>query len=222
MTIKQFKERFGRQRSEVQEELYNWGRNIELGNRSEVMLTEISFGLTECGSKKDKWLLGHRVSGYVIESVTITKSSIHYIPKAIFSPLLSGFIADYYFSDLEVPFNYCRVKHSLDSGGFSRLGDWFISKGKYDWTGISTPIDDDDTRTLVLGNALSYDCGLGRRILFDESYSEQEQQPMLDMVRTINQHPESRSRMLNLYDKLGAPNNLLGAALRHMDKFRTF
>lgn len=222
MTRKQFKDRFTKEKDQLQEELYNWTRHIELGNHSQVMLTQIDFGFEELGSRNDKWLVGYRVSGYVIEGVLLRKNQIQYLPKAAFSSLLGGLITDYFFNDLDVPSNICQVKHGLDNVGYLRLLDWIISKGKYNGTGVHTPMNDDDTRTLVLGNALPMDCGIGVRDLFNEPVNEHSEQMVLDMVRTINEHPESRSRMLNLFDKLGAPDNVLGAAIKHMDKFRSF
>jgi hypothetical protein len=230
MTTKQFRDRFGRKVEQIQDELHEWIRNIELGNRQSVLLTEIDYGLIESGSRRYKSLVGCRVSGYQILAVYYWGGGFgggtSEETVAVYCPMLRGFIRGALFNDVRyiynLPYESAAVKHCLNGAGALgyQLPDWQRYQQRSNAL-RGQPIGDDDARTLMLANICKPPYQ-HRDEAFVDRYTEDKAKFMLEIVSSMKKDKDACSRLFSVLDTVGAPDTVFGEALKHMDKFRSF
>lgn len=223
MTTKQFRDRFGRKVEQIQDELHEWIRNIELGNRQSVLLTEIDYGLMEGGSRRHKSLTGYRINGYQIEEVWYWCGQLSTETVAVYCPMLHGFLKGNMYSGFkylyDLPYETAAIRHELTGMGY-RLPDWQRYQQRSNAL-RGQPITDDDARTLMLAN-LCKPPYQHRDEAFVDRYTEDKAKFMLEIVSSMKKDKDACSRMFSVLDTVGAPDTVFGEALKHMDKFRSF
>jgi hypothetical protein len=223
MTTKQFRDRFGRKVEQIQDELHEWIRNIELGNRQSVLLTEIDYGLMEGGSRRHKSLTGYRINGYQIEEVWYWCGQLSTETVAVYCPMLHGFLKGNMYSGFkylyDLPYETAAIRHELTGMGY-RLPDWQRYQQRSNAL-RGQPIGDDDARTLMLANICKPPYQ-HRDEAFVDRYTEDKAKFMLEIVSSMKKDKDACSRMFSVLDTVGAPDTVFGEALKHMDKFRSF
>jgi hypothetical protein len=223
MTTKQFRDRFGRKTEQIQDELHEWVRNIELGNRQNVLLTEIDYGLIDDTRPRYKSLTGYRISGYQMEVVWHWGGQLSTETVAVYCPMLHGFLKGSLYMDsrclYDLPYESAAIKHSLIGNGYS-LPDWQRYQQRSNAL-RGQPIGDDDARTLMLANICKPPYQ-HRNDAFADKYTEDKAKFMLEVVAHMKKDKDACSRVFSLLDTIGAPDTVFGEALKHMDKFRSY
>jgi hypothetical protein len=213
LTRIQFRNRYKKPEALIEGKLLDWRRNVDLGNRTEVMLTEIPFDYHE--SQRHDAHTALLVTGYKIKSIIN-----RYEPTVVaaYSPMVGGFIFSY--SHYGIYSSGPLATRHEDEGLYSAIGLAYVPY-------TPEPLDDDTSRLVLMADCVpdvthnliqGYD--LPRWLFKDAAVSDD---MMLNLVSCIRQQPqERRDRLLSLYDRFGPPEGPLGEALTHIDKFRTF
>lgn len=204
--------------AQVALDIYQWCEDIKNGNDTSVRLTDFVTNL--CNPKqKDSGIQPYviKVQGYQI--ISIERSYVR--PIAIYSPLIKKLVG----------------YHNLFAGFLNGVEHIPTHRADthaaiYD-VGID-PLDDDMTKRLMFaGYATSsfYFSGLclNRRGANSNYFTQRLcremdiDDPLRAMVHMINSLPtEERKRILDIYDTYGPIDSLVGDALIHIDKFRSF
>lgn len=194
-------------------------RNLNKGNDERVQATRINVALNGVarGSElqRAEFIKGYSV--YLSEELSDGSEGIRLI--STYSPILGRFIGSHsrthslqYSASLE----YCSMYHAGNPE--------------------EQPIDDDLALRLLMAEWLSYvDFYALPELLLSEGGVESVylkrrlkeltsvEEPMLALVSCIRKLPtDTRNRMLELFDKHGPPSGIIGEALLHIDKFRSF
>lgn len=188
----------------VEDRMHEWMRNVRLGNRAEVMLSEIPHQYHEHETTGSHGCHHVRVvTGYKVKTIV---NSYDPIVIAAYSPLVGGFIA-------------------------SAAMDFYpATEGLYHTSSLAhvpptpDPLDDNTTRRILMADCLSnLSSTLARGFeLHKWQFKNPTDDMMMNLVSCIKQQPqEKRDRLMVLLDKYGAPEGPLGEALMHIDKFRS-
>ena len=213
LTRTEFRRRYKRPETLIEGKLLDWRRNVDLGNRTEVMLSEIPFEYNE--SEKSDTHTALLVTGYKVKWIM---NKYEPTVVAAYSPMIGGFIFSY--SYYGVYGSGPLVTRHEDEGLYSSIGLAYVPY-------TPEPLDDDTSRLVLMADCVpdvthnliqGYD--LPRWLFKDAAVSDD---MMLNLVSCIRQQPqERRDRLMVLFDKYGPPEGPLGEALKHIDKFRTF
>lgn len=212
LTRIQFRNRYKKPEALIEGKLLDWRRNVDLGNRTEVMLTEIPFNYHESQSHDAHTAL--LVTGYKIKLIIN-----RYEPTVVaaYSPMVGGFIFSY--SHYGIYSSGPLATRHEDEVLYSSIGLAYVPH-------TPEPLDDDTSRLVLMADCVpivtlnliqGYDLPLW---LFGDAAVGDDM--MLNLVSYIRQQPqERRDRLMRLFDKYGAPEGPLGEALMHIDRFRT-
>ena len=201
----QFRKRYKKPDALIEGMMLDWKRHIQLGNKPEIMLSEIPHYYYESEQHNSHHV--RFISGYRVH--LITNDNTRYTVAA-YSPLIGGFIGsystEYYGAEDKDMGLYCA----------SSLSHLPLSSG---------PLDDDTSRLILMADCIpSINVALAtRRPLYKWMFRlAMSDDMMLNLVSCIRQQPqEKRDRLMVLLDKYGAPEGPLGEALMHIDKFRS-
>ena len=202
LTRAQFKKRYEKPSVWVEDRMHEWERNVRLGNRAEVMLSEIPHQYHEVTGSYGTHH-ARVVTGYKVKMIV---NSYDPIVIAAYSPLVGGFIA-------------------------SAAMDFYpATEGLYHTSSLAhvsptpDPLDDNTTRLILMADCLSnLSSSLAHGFeLHKWQFKNPTDDMMMNLVSCIKQQPqEKRDRLMVLLDKYGAPEGPLGEALMHIDKFRS-
>jgi len=208
----QFRNRYKKPEALIEGKLLDWRRNVDLGNRTEVTLTEIPFNYEELQKRDAHTAL--LVTGYKIKLIINGEEPT---VVAAYSPMVGGFIFSY--SHYGIYSSGPLVTRHDDEGLYSSIGLAYVPY-------TPEPLDDDTSRLVLMADCVptvthnliqGYD--LPRWLFRDAAVGDD---MMLNLVSCIRQQPqERRDRLMVLFDKYGPPKGILGEALMHIDKFRS-
>lgn len=211
LTRIQFRNRYKKPEALIEGKLLDWRRDVDLGNRTEVMLTEIPFNYHE--SKNADAHTALLVTGYKIKSII---NRFEPTVVAAYSPMVGGFIFSYSYYGIYSS-GPLATRHE-DEGLYSSIGLAYVPY-------TPEPLDDDTSRLVLMADCVpnvTHDLIQGYdlpRWLFKDAVSDD---VILNLVSCIkNQPQEKRDRLMVLFDKYGPPKGILGEALMHIDKFRS-
>ena len=186
---------------QTRKELQQWVQHMKDGNTEEVLLTSIVIR-NWCGDSSTPLcsVFAYVVSGYHI----YYKNNVSSHSTAIYSELTGGMIG----SDL-LSVYYKEIGLSPHE---------HLRYGSYTFDALY-PITKEMSKEILMVECLPPYFTHGHEAIPQSGISD----PVLAMVATIRSAPkENQNRLLMLFDKYGPPNNLLGSALIHIDKFRSF
>ena len=202
LTRAQFRKRYKKPDALIEGMMLDWERHIQLGNKPEIMLSEIPHQYHETTGSYGTHHV-RVVTGYKVKMIV---NSYDPIVIAAYSPLVGGFIA-------------------------SAAMDFYpATEGLYHTSSLAhvpptpDPLDDNTTRRILMADCLSnLSSTLARGFeLHKWQFKNPTDDMMLNLVSCIKQQPqEKRDRLMVLLDKYGAPEGPLGEALMHIDKFRS-
>lgn len=206
ITRAQFKKRYEKPSVWVEDRMHEWVRNVRLGNRAAVMLSEIPHYYYEGSARRSDHMV-RMVSGY---RVNLIVSNHPPIAVAAYSPLVGGFV----------------VSHSTMFYGEEPEDVGLFNASTLCYLPLSSdPLDDDTSRLVMMADCVpSLNGSLVQRRemqkwMFRNNPTDD---MMMNLVSCIKQQPqEKRDRLMVLLDKYGAPEGPLGEALMHIDKFRS-
>jgi hypothetical protein len=182
--------------------MLDWERHIQLGNKPEIMLSEIPHQYHETTGSYGTHHV-RVVTGYKVKMIV---NSFDPTVIAAYSPLVGGFIAS------------------------AAMEFYPATEGLYHTSSLShvsptpDPLDDNTSRRILMADCISnLSSTLARGSeLHKWQFKNPTDDMMLNLVSCIKQQPqEKRDRLMVLLDKYGAPEGPLGEALMHIDKFRS-
>jgi len=205
----------------VNKQIASWIHNLRIENKGadeRTRRTRINVALNNISGgelQRAEFVKGYSV--YCSEEQSDGSEEISL--TSTYSPLLKRFIGYHsrthslqYSASLE----FCHMQHA----------------GKLE----ENPIDDDLAIRLLMAEWLAYvDFYVLPELLLSKGATESAylkrrlkeltsiDEPMLALVSCIRKLPsDTRNRMLELFDKHGPPSGIIGEALLHIDKFRSF
>jgi hypothetical protein len=202
LTRAQFRKRYKKPDALIEGMMLDWERHIQLGNKPEIMLSEIPHQYHETTGSYGTHHV-RVVTGYKVKMIV---NSYDPIVIAAYSPLVGGFIAS------------------------AAMEFYPATEGLYHTSSLAhvpptpDPLDDNTTRRILMADCLSnLSSTLARGFeLHKWQFKNPTDDMMLNLVSCIRQQPqEKRDRLMVLLDKYGAPEGPLGEALMHIDKFRS-
>jgi hypothetical protein len=210
LTRTEFRRRYKRSEARTESKLLDWRRNVDLGNRTEVMLSEIPFEYNE--SEKSDTHTALLVTGYKVKWIM---NKYEPTVVAAYSPMIGGFIFSY--SYYGVYGSGPLVTRHEDEGLYSSIGLAYVPY-------TPEPLDDATSRLVLMADCIPT---LAHNLI--QGYNPEPWQfknPTDDMILNLvscikQQQKEKRDRLLSLYDRFGPPEGPLGEALKHIDKFRS-
>ena len=202
LTRAQFRKRYKKPDALIEGMMLDWQRHIQLGNKPEIMLSEIPHQYHETTGSRGCHHV-RVVTGYKVKMVV---NSFDPIVIAAYSPLVGGFIAS---ADMEFYPATEGLYHTISLSHVSPTPD---------------PLDDNTSRRILMADCISnLSSALARGFeLHKWQFKNPTDDMMMNLVSCIKQQPqEKRDRLMVLLDKYGAPEGPLGEALMHIDKFRS-
>jgi hypothetical protein len=202
LTRAQFRKRYKKPDALIEGMMLDWERHIQLGNKPEIMLSEIPHQYHETTGSYGTHHV-RVVTGYKVKMIV---NSFDPIVIAAYSPLVGGFIAS------------------------AAMEFYLATEGLYHTSSLShvsptpDPLDDNTSRRILMADCISnLSSTLARGFeLHKWQFKNPTDDMMLNLVSCIKQQPqEKRDRLMILLDKYGAPEGPLGEALMHIDKFRS-
>jgi hypothetical protein len=202
LTRAQFRKRYKKPDALIEGMMLDWERHIQLGNKPEIMLSEIPHQYHETTGSYGTHHV-RVVTGYKVKMIV---NSFDPIVIAAYSPLVGGFIAS------------------------AAMEFYLATEGLYHTSSLShvsptpDPLDDNTSRRILMADCISnLSSTLARGSeLHKWQFKNPTDDMMLNLVSCIKQQPqEKRDRLMVLLDKYGAPEGPLGEALMHIDKFRS-
>ena len=202
LTRAQFRKRYKKPDALIEGMMLDWERHIQLGNKPEIMLSEIPHQYHETTGSYGTHHV-RVVTGYKVKMIV---NSYDPIVIAAYSPLVGGFIAS------------------------AAMEFYLATEGLYHTSSLAhvpptpDPLDDNTTRRILMADCLSnLSSTLARGFeLHKWQFKNPTDDMMMNLVSCIKQQPqEKRDRLMVLLDKYGAPEGPLGEALMHIDKFRS-
>jgi hypothetical protein len=202
LTRAQFRKRYKKPDALIEGMMLDWERHIQLGNKPEIMLSEIPHQYHEVTGSYGTHHV-RVVTGYKVKMIV---NSYDPIVIAAYSPLVGGFVAS------------------------AAMEFYPATEGLYHTSSLAhvpptpDPLDDNTTRRILMADCLSnLSSTLARGFeLHKWQFKNPTDDMMLNLVSCIKQQPqEKRDRLMVLLDKYGAPEGPLGEALMHIDKFRS-
>jgi hypothetical protein len=202
LTRAQFRKRYKKPDALIEGMMLDWERHIQLGNKPEIMLSEIPHQYHEATGSYGTHHV-RVVTGYKVKMIV---NSYDPIVIAAYSPLVGGFVAS------------------------AAMEFYPATEGLYHTSSLAhvpptpDPLDDNTTRRILMADCLSnLSSTLARGFeLHKWQFKNPTDDMMLNLVSCIKQQPqEKRDRLMILLDKYGAPEGPLGEALMHIDKFRS-
>jgi hypothetical protein len=202
LTRAQFRKRYKKPDALIEGMMLDWERHIQLGNKPEIMLSEIPHQYHETTGSYGTHHV-RVVTGYKVKMIV---NSYDPIVIAAYSPLVGGFVAS------------------------AAMEFYPATEGLYHTSSLAhvpptpDPLDDNTTRRILMADCLSnLSSTLARGFeLHKWQFKNPTDDMMLNLVSCIKQQPqEKRDRLMVLLDKYGAPEGPLGEALMHIDKFRS-
>ena len=206
---------------EIERDIVQWQTDIVNGDDSAVRLTDFVISMfkpTKGSSRNGPEPYVVKVQGYQVISI----QRVWTRPLSIYSPLAKQLLGH------NDPFQAYRCFPSPLLTTYSTSTQYAIEA-----VGID-PLDDDMTKRLMLAG-MSQDNSF-IRLCLDERHSSAAvnvirwmcqrvsvADPLLAMVKLINSfNVEERKRILDICDTYGTIDTIVGDALTHLDKFRTF
>lgn len=201
MTKTEFKKKYQRPEEQVDGQMREWYQNILHRNHAEIMLSEIPFRYLEYSSSSYAYV----ATGYKVKAVCRVEDP--YVIAA-YSPLVGGFIGN-------MVSQYYEVKEHLYRATVS------------DIPLTPDPLDDETSKLILMADCIpSLRATLiSGSIPFKWQFNNAAvgDDMVLNLVSCIRQHEkEKRDRLMYLFDTYGTPKGLLGEALTHINKFRSF
>jgi hypothetical protein len=202
LTRAQFRKRYKKPDALIEGMMLDWERHIQLGNKPEIMLSEIPHQYHETTGSYGTHHV-RVVTGYKVKMIV---NSFDPIVIAAYSPLVGGFIAS------------------------AAMEFYLATEGLYHTSSLShvsptpDPLDDNTSRRILMADCISnLSSTLARGFeLHKWQFKNPTDDMMMNLVSCIKQQPqEKRDRLMVLLDKYGAPEGPLGEALMHIDKFRS-
>jgi hypothetical protein len=202
LTRAQFRKRYKKPDALIEGMMLDWERHIQLGNKPEIMLSEIPHQYHETTGSYGTHHV-RVVTGYKVKMIV---NSFDPTVIAAYSPLVGGFIAS------------------------AAMEFYPATEGLYHTSSLShvsptpDPLDDNTSRRILMADCISnLSSTLARGSeLHKWQFKNPTDDMMLNLVSCIKQQPqEKRDRLMVLLDKYGAPEGPLGEALMHIDKFRS-
>lgn len=202
LTRAQFRKRYKKPDALIEGMMLDWERHIQLGNKPEIMLSEIPHQYHETTGSYGTHHV-RVVTGYKVKMIV---NSYDPIVIAAYSPLVGGFIAS------------------------AAMEFYLATEGLYHTSSLShvsptpDPLDDNTSRRILMADCISnLSSTLARGFeLHKWQFKNPTDDMMMNLVSCIKQQPqEKRDRLMVLLDKYGAPEGPLGEALMHIDKFRS-
>jgi hypothetical protein len=202
LTRAQFRKRYKKPDALIEGMMLDWERHIQLGNKPEIMLSEIPHQYHETTGSYGTHHV-RVVTGYKVKMIV---NSYDPIVIAAYSPLVGGFVAS------------------------AAMEFYPATEGLYHTSSLAhvpptpDPLDDNTTRRILMADCLSnLSSTLARGFeLHKWQFKNPTDDMMMNLVSCIKQQPqEKRDRLMVLLDKYGAPEGPLGEALMHIDKFRS-
>jgi hypothetical protein len=202
LTRAQFRKRYKKPDALIEGMMLDWERHIQLGNKPEIMLSEIPHQYHETTGSRGCHHV-RVVTGYKVKMIV---NSFDPIVIAAYSPLVGGFIAS---AAMEF---YPATEDLYHTSSLSHVSP------------TPDPLDDNTSRRILMADCISnLSSTLARGFeLHKWQFKNPTDDMMLNLVSCIRQQPqEKRDRLMVLLDKYGAPEGPLGEALMHIDKFRS-
>jgi hypothetical protein len=202
LTRAQFRKRYKKPDALIEGMMLDWERHIQLGNKPEIMLSEIPHQYHETTGGYGTHHV-RVVTGYKVKMIV---NSFDPIVIAAYSPLVGGFIAS---AAMEF---YPATEDLYHTSSLSHVSP------------TPDPLDDNTSRRILMADCISnLSSTLARGSeLHKWQFKNPTDDMMLNLVSCIRQQPqEKRDRLMVLLDKYGAPEGPLGEALMHIDKFRS-
>lgn len=204
----------------IAQDVTQWQHDIMCGDDASVRLTDFAMFMYKPMNSRDNIFKPYviKVRGYHVIKVGRDGSE----PMLSYSPLAKQLLGDYD-PRKDLGFN-CDLIPSLQIRRYNFLPAT---------VGLD-PLDDNTSRQLMYVGTVSstYFCNIcvcareserAKRNIERVCILMGDQDPLLAMVKLINSFPiDQRKQLLNVFDTYGPTDTLVGDALLHLDKFRSF
>jgi len=233
MNKKRIKKQVMESGPELRSRIREWLDAVEAGKQSDVWLSNFVMNWTDSGRLSS--CVVNR--GYGILQVHFHKGHALKSIECVYSPLLKKFLGTPYsvaraLGDTSIP--YRRIDPALL---------YWLGEDDCGHPDIGLPLSDEMSRRLALAGCVSEGLdGNGMRsprsLLLTKRDADMDQHDrsklssllfgemddiVLGLVTLIDKMPrDKRDEIFRLYDEIGSPNNWVGQALDHMDKFRSY
>jgi hypothetical protein len=204
--------------AEITQDILQWQRDIVNGDDSAVRLTDFVISRVKGSGHGGPEPYVVKVQGYQVIRIERERSVV----SSIYSPLAKQLIG---YSDVFFAYGFAPSPLLTTCSAWTQYA--------IETVGID-PLDDDMTKRLMIAGRSADTLFTG--LCFNKINSNPSvnitrwmcqrmsvADPLLAMVKLINSFKvEERKRILDLYDTYGTIDTIVGAALTHLDKFRTF
>jgi hypothetical protein len=226
MTTKRYARRLvgGKPPADVAEQLQQWADDVRNERTEEVLLTNLVTYLFDPAGKKGA-LEATVIRGYWVLDIKFKNNHLKANPCLVYSPLLKTFFG--------CPASF-RSSSSCQDVVIPAVTCYHIPNA-IEPSSAPLPLSDDMSKRIWYADKLSEGSSwgfsgllhLGVSSAWGVDYLQYRTDTKIDdpiplMARFLNSRPEeTRQAVWSFYDRFGAPESLLGDALRHCDSFRS-